>query len=476
MATVGDLFINMKVRKDALDTASQSLGKFVDKSKKQLGDLNQGFGSLQNVLSKFGLPTTALTTASEFVYVLTKGIPSIIKGFTSMSGAATAFKAILAGIGGPITLIVAAVAAIGGLIYKAFQDGAERARQSVESFAKYAEDRLAKVAQDMKSASGAQAAGTAGVAAMRETIEGEKRILAASPGDIESVKKLNEELRVSAEIAQKRRDAEYAVTAERSRLIVASQSLADYEAQMLDLKRRGFEAGDSEFDIVQKMVDTLQQEKESREGNLRMLQDAAKSAAEIESLQRQSIENQKAIANREAEAAMIASEREAKKSQIAAFMAEELAIEDDLVRLLEGQDALEERMYRRRLEALNLEERQIDYLMMRNRENKEQEKRDADRLKNDQALNKLLEDRSRLQDSIQQAAESARSKAIEDEQQRMQATETLDTAIGQFKIPGLTDAVDIQKRIADETKNQTAELRKLNDQIAKAQAQQQAPY
>lgn len=476
MATVGDLFINMKVRKDALDTASQSLGKFVDKSKKDLANLNQGFFTLQKVLEKFGLPTSALTTASEFVYILTKGIPSIIKGLTSMSTVASTLKVVLASIGGPITLVVAAVAAIGGVLYKAFQDGAERARQSVESFAKYAEDRLAKVAQDMKAASGAQAAGAAGVSALRETIAGEKRVLAASPGDIESVKKLNDELRVSAEIAQKRRDAEYAVIAERSQLIVASQSLADYEAQMLDLKRRGFEAGDAEFDIVQKMVDTLQQEKSSREGNLRMLQDAAKSAAEIESLQRQSIENQKAIANREAEAAMIAAEREAKKSQIAAFMAEELALEDDLVRLLEGQDALEERMYRRRLEALNLEERQIDYLMMRNRENKEQEKRDADRLKNDQALNKLLEDRSRLQDSIQQAAESARSKAIEDEQQRMQATETLDTAIGQFKIPGLTDAVDIQKRIADETKNQTAELRKLNDQIAKAQAQQAAPY
>lgn len=476
MATVGDLFINMKVRKDALDTASQSLGKFVDKSKKDLANLNQGFFTLQKVLEKFGLPTSALTTASEFVYILTKGIPSIIKGLTSMSTVASTLKVVLASIGGPITLVVAAVAAIGGVLYKAFQDGAERARQSVESFAKYAEDRLAKVAQDMKAASGAQAAGAAGVSALRETIAGEKRVLAASPGDIESVKKLNDELRVSAEIAQKRRDAEYAVIAERSQLIVASQSLADYEAQMLDLKRRGFEAGDAEFDIVQKMVDTLQQEKSSREGNLRMLQDAAKSAAEIESLQRQSIENQKAIANREAEAAMIAAEREAKKSQIAAFMAEELALEDDLVRLLEGQDALEERMYRRRLEALNLEERQIDYLMMRNRENKEQEKRDADRLKNDQALNKLLEDRSRLQDSIQQAAESARSKAIEDEQQRMQATETLDTAIGQFKIPGLTDAVDIQRRIADETKNQTAELRKLNDQIAKAQAQQQAPY
>jgi hypothetical protein len=53
---------------------------------------------------------------------------------------------------------------------------------------------------------------------------------------------------------------------------------------------------------------------------------------------------------------------------------------------------------------------------------------------------------------------------------RQQFTESLDTAIGEFKIAGITDAVDIQKRIADESKLQTAELRKLNEKIGNQEA------
>lgn len=473
MATVGDLFINMKVKKDALDSASQSLGKFVDKSKKQLGDLNQGFGALGRLLSTLGVPTSAISSAMDFVGILTKGIPSIIKGFTSMGAVAQTFKTILAGIGGPITLIVAAIGALGVAIYSAFEDQAASAAEAFQKTLDGVKQRAEVATKAVAEMTQALAKSREGIASMGGKVSVQQAVLAAPAGQEEAAAKqaqrLVDQLEASNAIivAEKQRD----------------ELQKKYAAAAADLVRTQEAYNDARADGQDEYAAQVAQILEAKQKEVSALEEAANQSrlnamatADQLALLEESFQLEDKIAAKKAEQEAIEERRLARDAAMNAFMAEELSIEDELFRLREGEEALQERLYQRRLEAAGVEQEMIDYLMEQRKEVERLTEANEDRRKATEEIQRLEDERKRIQESIAQATATARSKAIEDEEKRMQSTETLDTAIGQFKIPGLTDAVDIQKRIADNTSAQTAELRKLNDQIAKAQTQQQAPY
>lgn len=473
MATVGDLFINMKVKKDALDSASQSLGKFVDKSKKQLGDLNQGFGALGRLLSTLGVPTSAISSAMDFVGILTKGIPSIIKGFTSMGAVAQTFKTILAGIGGPITLIVAAIGALGVAAYSAFEDQAASAAEAFQKTLDGVKQRAEAATKAVAEMAQALARSREGIASMGGKVSVQQAVLAAPAGQEEAAAKqaqrLVDQLEASNAIivAEKQRD----------------ELQKKYAAAAADLVRTQQAYNDARADGQDEYAAQVAQILEAKQKEVSALEEAANQSrlnamatADQLALLEESFQLEDKIAAKKAEQEAIEERRLARVAAMDTFMAEELAIEDEIFRLLQGEEALQERLYQRRLESAGVEQEMIDYLMEQRKEVERLTAANEDRRKATEEIQRLEDERKRVQESISQATATARSKAIEDEEKRMQTTETLDTAIGQFKIPGLTDAVDIQKRIADNTAAQTAELRKLNDQIAKAQQQQQAPY
>lgn len=473
MATVGDLFINMKVKKDALDSASQSLGKFVDKSKKQLGDLNQGFGALGRLLSTLGVPTSAISSAMDFVGILTKGIPSIIKGFTSMGAVAQTFKTILAGIGGPITLIVAAIGALGVAAYSAFEDQAASAAEAFQKTLDGVKQRAEAATKAVAEMAQALARSREGIASMGGKVSVQQAVLAAPAGQEEAAAKqaqrLVDQLEASNAIlvAEKQRD----------------ELQKKYAAAAADLVRTQQAYNDARADGQDEYAAQVAQILEAKQKEVSALEEAANQSrlnamatADQLALLEESFQLEDKIAAKKAEQEAIEERRLARVAAMDTFMAEELAIEDEIFRLLQGEEALQERLYQRRLESAGVEQEMIDYLMEQRKEVERLTAANEDRRKATEEIHRLEDERKRVQESISQATATARSKAIEDEEKRMQTTETLDTAIGQFKIPGLTDAIDIQKRIADNTAAQTAELRKLNDQIAKAQQQQQAPY
>lgn len=473
MATVGDLFINMKVKKDALDSASQSLGKFVDKSKKQLGDLNQGFGALGRLLSTLGVPTSAISSAMDFVGILTKGIPSIIKGFTSMGAVAQTFKTILAGIGGPITLIVAAIGALGVAAYSAFEDQAASAAEAFQKTLDGVKQRAEAATKAVAEMAQALARSREGIASMGGKVSVQQAVLAAPAGQEEAAAKqaqrLVDQLEASNAIivAEKQRD----------------ELQKKYAAAAADLVRTQQAYNDARADGQDEYAAQVAQILEAKQKEVSALEEAANQSrlnamatADQLALLEESFQLEDKIAAKKAEQEAIEERRLARVAAMDTFMDEELAIEDEIFRLLQGEEALQERLYQRRLETAGVEQEMIDYLMEQRKEVERLTAANEDRRKATEEIQRLEDERKRVQESISQATATARSKAIEDEEKRMQTTETLDTAIGQFKIPGLTDAVDIQKRIADNTAAQTAELRKLNDQIAKAQQQQQAPY
>lgn len=473
MATVGDLFINMKVKKDALDSASQSLGKFVDKSKKQLGDLNQGFGSLGKLLSTLGVPTSAISSAMDFVGILTKGIPSIIKGFTSMGAVAQTFKTILAGIGGPITLIVAAIGALGVAAYSAFEDQAASAAEAFQKTLDGVKQRAEAATKAVAEMTQSLAKSREGISSMGGKVTVQQAVLAAPAGQEEAAAKqaqrLVDQLEASNAIlvAEKQRD----------------ELQKKYAAAAADLVRTQEAYNDARADGQDAYAAQVAQILEAKQKEVSALEEAANQSrlnamatADQLALLEESFQLEDKIAAKKAEQEAIEERRLARVAAMDTFMAEELAIEDEIFRLLQGEEALQERLYQRRLEAAGVEQEMIDYLMEQRQEVERLTKVNEDRRKATEEIQRLEDERKRVQESISQATATARSKAIEDEEKRMKSTETLDTAIGEFKIPGLTESVDIQKRIADNTAAQTAELRKLNDQIAKAQQQQQAPY
>lgn len=473
MATVGDLFINMKVKKDALDSASQSLGKFVDKSKKQLGDLNQGFGALGRLLSTLGVPTSAISSAMDFVGILTKGIPSIIKGFTSMGAVAQTFKTILAGIGGPITLIVAAIGAIGVAAYSAFEDQAASAAEAFQKTLDGVKQRAEAATKAVAEMAQALAKSREGISSMGGKVTVQQAVLAAPAGQEEAAAKQAQRLLDQLEasnaiiVAEKQRD----------------ELQKKYAAAAADLVRTQEAYNDARADGQDEYAAQVAQILEAKQKEVSALEEAANQSrlnamatADQLALLEESFQLEDKIAAKKAEQEAIEERRLARVAAMDTFMAEELAIEDEIFRLLQGEESLQERLYQRRLEAAGIEQEMIDYLKEQRQEVERLTKVNEDRRKATEEIQRLEDERKRVQESISQATATARSKAIEDEEKRMKSTETLDTAIGEFKIPGLTESVDIQKRIADNTAAQTAELRKLNDQIAKAQQQQQAPY
>ncbi len=473
MATVGDLFINMKVKKDALDSASQSLGKFVDKSKKQLGDLNQGFGALGRLLSTLGVPTSAISSAMDFVGILTKGIPSIIKGFTSMGAVAQTFKTILAGIGGPITLIVAAIGAIGVAAYSAFEDQAASAAEAFQKTLDGVKQRAEAATKAVAEMAQALAKSREGISSMGGKVTVQQAVLAAPAGQEEAAAKqaqrLVDQLEASNAIlvAEKQRDELQKKYADAAADLVRTQEAYN------DARADGQDAYAAQ---VAQILEAKQKEVSALEEAANQSRLNAMATADQLALLEESFQLEDKIAAKKAEQEAIEERRLARVAAMDTFMAEELAIEDEIFRLLQGEEALQERLYQRRLEAAGVEQEMIDYLMEQRQEVERLTKVNEDRRKATEEIQRLEDERKRVQESISQATATARSKAIEDEEKRMKSTETLDTAIGEFKIPGLTESVDIQKRIADNTAAQTAELRKLNDQIAKAQQQQQAPY
>lgn len=470
MATVGDLFINFKVRKEGLDAGSQSLGRFVDKSKKQLNDLNQGFGGLQNTLSTVGIPTGAFDTARSMVNVLTKGIPSIIKGFSSMSAAATLFKGIIMGIGGPITLIVGALAAIGGMIYKAYSDAAETSKNMIEGYAKYAEERIKATMDALKGARADEESMSKQADKLRQGVQTKERLLAVPAAQRDAEARAIANSNTLADAAQRVRDAEYGVLQARANVKTTTADLVKYQLQLLNLQAAGVDEEDDRFIVAKQMADALEKTLADEKSILKVRQDTLKTAQEASTLTSRDIAATEALRKSEAEAARIADEKARKQQADAAFRQEMLSIEDEMIGRLEGQDALEDRIYRRRLEAMGLESGQVQAIMLRRDEARAAAKVDEARSKAEDDLKTLVEQRAELEEKIAQTVAEASAKALADDVKRQQFTESLDTAIGEFKIAGITDAVDIQKRIADETRAQTIELRKLNDKISSQEA------
>jgi hypothetical protein len=131
-----------------------------------------------------------------------------------------------------------------------------------------------------------------------------------------------------------------------------------------------------------------------------------------------------------------------------------------------GKAAAEAQLLETRMRSLGASEDEIRATMDRLAVIQDQEKAIKDAQKAEEERQKMVERAAQLEKDIAAATESARTKAMEDDLKRQQITETLSTAIGGITVAGATDAIDIDKRVYDETKKQTDELRKINQALS----------
>ncbi len=222
-------------------------------------------------------------------------------------------------------------------------------------------------------------------------------------------------------------------------------SAADYEEMILD--RRIKQAGIEDPQVI---------------ARIKAAQDAlnlAKQQAEAEKVAKAAAGEKNTIAQ---ETIRITEEARALQSAIDSIANEQAALEREMLELTMGKAAAEEHILRMKAQAAGLDAAATNDLIEQLKAVQDLRDAVAERKRTEAEQNRLLDERTRLEASIADATEAARAKAMEDDLRRQQMTETVSTAIGGLKIAATSDAIDIDRRIFDETKKQTDELKKIN--------------
>ena len=153
-------------------------------------------------------------------------------------------------------------------------------------------------------------------------------------------------------------------------------------------------------------------------------------------------------------------------AKVATALADEQArMEQQMLEATLGKAAAERIAYENKLRSLGISGDELQSLLSQRDALAEMAKQVEERKKQEQAMQKLQDDRAKAEEALASAQESARVKAAEDDLRRQQLTENISTAIGGITIAGASDAIDIDKRVFDETKKQTDELKKINEAL-----------
>ena len=224
-----------------------------------------------------------------------------------------------------------------------------------------------------------------------------------------------------------------------------TMSAADYEEMILDRKIAAAGITDpNDIARIKAAQDAL---------------DLAKQQDEAEKVAKAAAGEKNTIAQ---ETIRITEEARALQSAIDSIANEQAALEREMLELTMGKAAAEEHILRMKAQAAGLDAAATNDLIDQLKAVQDLRDAVAERKRTEAEQNRLLDERTRLEASIADATEAARAKAVEDDLRRQQMTETVSTAIGGLKIAATSDAIDIDKRIFDETKKQTDELKKIN--------------
>jgi hypothetical protein len=279
----------------------------------------------------------------------------------------------------------------------------------------------------------------------KKLAESTSQSLALEQQRLDLVSKVAEQRRREAEAeAQKQAVASILQGIEDERLRL-TLSAADYEEMILD--RRIKQAGIEDPQVI---------------ARIKAAQDAlnlAKQQAEAEKVAKAAAGEKNTIAQ---ETIRITEEARALQSAIDSIANEQAALEREMLELTMGKAAAEEHILRMKAQAAGLDAAATNDLIEQLKAVQDLRDAVAERKRTEAEQNRLLDERTRLEASIADATEAARAKAMEDDLRRQQMTETVSTAIGGLKIAATSDAIDIDRRIFDETKKQTDELKKIN--------------
>jgi hypothetical protein len=279
----------------------------------------------------------------------------------------------------------------------------------------------------------------------KKLAESTSQSLALEQQRLDLVSKVAEQRRREAEAeAQKQAVASILQGIEDERLRL-TLSAADYEEMILD--RRIKQAGIEDPQVIARI-------KAAQEAL-----DLAKQQAEAEKVAKAAAGEKNTIAQ---ETIRITEEARALQSAIDSIANEQAALEREMLELTMGKAAAEEHILRMKAQAAGLDAAATNDLIDQLKAVQDLRDAVAERKRTEAEQNRLLDERTRLEASIADATEAARAKAMEDDLRRQQMTESVSTAIGGLKIAATSDSIDIDRRIFDETKKQTDELKKIN--------------
>jgi hypothetical protein len=269
--------------------------------------------------------------------------------------------------------------------------------------------------------------------------------LALEEQRVDLAQQLTEQTRLKAEAEQRSATIAQLIQGFDDERLRLTMDAADYEEMILDRKIAA--AGITDPNDI---------------ARIKAAQDAlnlAKQQAEAEKIAKSAAGEKNTIAQ---ETIRITEEARALQSAIDSIANEQAALEREMLELTMGKAAAEEHILRMKAQAAGLDAAATNDLIEQLKAVQDLRDAVAERKRTEAEQNRLLDERTRLEASIADATEAARAKAMEDDLRRQQMTETVSTAIGGLKIAATSDAIDIDKRIFDETKKQTDELKKIN--------------
>ena len=515
MAVVGDLMVNFKVDRTELEGATKSFDLFSAGADANFRKATKGVIALQQALGKIGVSPEVLSPVTSFLQLGTKSIPAIVSGFKAMGVALLSVgKAMAAALLTPLGIALTLAGGVAYAVYQIFKQDA------VEQAAAYAAqiERIKKSAEEAQTALKAMSAAAAEqqkrTAEMSKVVQLEA-IVAGSDLPAEEVR---------------RAQAQFAELASAQNVVgKASQDLAKAEDQRFSTFKkladlRGYEAvvrarGDTEAaDRLRVQITEMAKVLQLEEATVEAARKRFEQAQEFETLtgQRQAIEaDVRAKAERQAidrsymatvsdltdqinllsmseeDYSEILRQRQRDQLTAAGFTPERI---DEIQSLQDTRNALEaankaleiEKQLKEQLADLNMNEDQRA-MAAAAREREQFEKRlksmkiESDEVaklmalydsiesaKKQQQLTAMQQRRDELEQSVAREEESARKRVDEMRQRRESMTESLSTALGSVKVAIASPFTkqDWDAMIAQESKAQTAELRKLNQNIA----------
>ena len=300
---------------------------------------------------------------------------------------------------------------------------------------------------------------------------------------VEKVRLKEEQMAASKRASEEAASILQGIDDERLKL---TMSAADYEQMILD--RRIEQAGITDENAIARIKSAIEQRDATRQNTaftdelIALEQETVKLsmskveaeravyAEKVKSLQLSQIQSERLMEEFDNLQALRAEKENA--SKIDALSADvtkrRLDAEQQILETTFGKEYAERRAYENSLESLGVSGKRLESLLAEYDAMQDMAKEAEEMMKAERERDRLIEDRARAIQSLAQAEESAREKAADMELRRQQMTEGVSTAIGEIKIAAVSDSVDVQKVIADETKKQTAELRKINTALVNA--------